>query len=369
MSIVHLFVASIILCPVLIPKGRKKKGAIISILIMFILFGLEYEMTQDWAGYVKRFYGANDGPLQLESFYVFITSISRPIGFLGFLIVCAVFNLFVYYLYIKRYLPPNFIWLFFAIFMLRISLGFTFIDTNRQTLAISFILLSNYYHLNPPHALIKKWQRLILPTIFLIMAINTHTSAIIAIPILIIPYIITKIKNKNILYIFAVIFISSFIIDTSSISNKVAYLFNSENTNIQYFSAYTSEIRKRSFSIVEQGIYCILLYLLIENFHIFTTRQKVFVICSLIFISLEGYAVYTMARALYYYRIFLVFTIPILFYKILRLNCYRKYKELIYIFIAIIVLYCIYDYQKSIHNNLYNRWLDFKTIFDAPKWF
>lgn len=368
MPTIYIIVALIILIPALSPNRYKSKAIVISMLLMFIPFGLSLEMTQDWAGYYSRFYGENTGDLQLESFYVFLMKVCKPIGMLGFNIVCAIFNLSVYYLYIQKVMPKNYAWIFFAVFMLRIMLGFTMIDTNRQTLAISFILLGVYIQLFLK-VFFKNKKGLYYICIFLcyLAAINTHTSAFIALPIVVIPLICDKVKEWQ-LWILFVLFILTFFIDFRSLTGiflSALSLFADENRD--YFSQYSDELALRSMSVPEQSIYGILLFLFIYYYKSFRREEKTLLLCSMLFITFQGYVMFTLARILSYYRIFIPICLPFFFYTIINKKIINKYVA--WGIVALVVAYCLYDFQKGMVTDLYSRWLNLKTVFDAPVWY
>lgn len=368
MPIIYIIIALIVLVPALAPKKLKSKAIIISMLLMFVLFGLSLEMTQDWSGYYRRFYGENTGELQLESFYVFLMSICKPIGMLGFNIVCALFNLSVYYLYIRKVMPKNYAWIFFAVFMLRIMLGLTMIDTNRQTLAISFVLLGVYIQLFLKD-FFKQKMVLYYISIFLcfLAAVNIHTSAFIALPIIVLSVICEKVKRWQ-LWVLFVLFLLTFVIDFKSLTStflSAVTLFSGDNAD--YFSQYSTELSLRSMSIPEQSIYGLLLFLFIYFYKYFSKEEKVLLLSSMLFITFQGYVMFTLARVLTYYRIFIPICLPFFSYTLIRRKLVNKY--LVWGVIALVVAYCLYDFQKGIHMDLYNRWLDFKTVFDATEWY
>lgn len=368
MPTIYIIVALIILIPVLSPNRYKSKAIVISMLLMFIPFGLSFEMTNDWTGYYSRFYGENTGELQLESFYVFLMRICRPLGMIGFNMVCAAFNLSVYYLFIRKVVPKTYAWIFFAVFMLRIMLGFTLIDTNRQTLAISFVLLGVYVQLFLKDFF--KNKRLLYYAIIILCflaAVNIHTSAFVTLPIIVLPYMCEKVKEWQ-LWVLFVLFLLTFVIDFRSLTSTfLTALSLFAGDNFDYFSQYSGELSLRSMSVPEQSIYGILLFLFIYFYKFFKKEEKVLLICSMLFITFQGYVMFTLARTITYYRIFIPISLPFFFYTIILKRLINKYVA--WGIIALVVAYCLYDFQKGIVTDYYNRWLDLKTVFDAPKWY
>ena len=88
----------------------KKWGLIISMLLLFIPWGFQYRMTQDWDVYILRWMHVNfnerielDGGEErtLEPFYVIMLKACKPFTYYGFLIISAFVELSVIYLSIS----------------------------------------------------------------------------------------------------------------------------------------------------------------------------------------------------------------------------------------------------------------------------
>ncbi len=326
-------------------------------------------MTRDWPVYINRWRFATEGiqtqSRELEFIYTLIMQLCKPIGFLGYLIICAFFNLWVFRKYLNKYVPVEFVWITFAIFLLRVNFAFTYIDTNRQTLAITSIMLGLYYLIFPPYWAKSKKIQYILSITLAFMAVNIHTSALISIPILFFPYICSKMKEKKYLWIFMGIYLLQFFVDFSSISNFVSKHMM-DNDNLTDFSQYAGEIAERSKSIVEQALYATLLFLLIQKFDYFNIKEKPIVLAVIIFISLQGYTMYTMTRVLFYYQVYSIYVIPLLAKKLL--TDHKSNKLMVYVFFSILLAYCIFSFERDIVHENFKNWANFKTIFSAPLW-
>ena len=92
----------------LILKG-KYSSLIIAFMLLFIPWGLHYNMTQDWSGNLLSWNIINNstsdvvyshGDTAYESVYTFLVRLFHSIGFMGFQIVIALFALSVLYKYI-----------------------------------------------------------------------------------------------------------------------------------------------------------------------------------------------------------------------------------------------------------------------------
>lgn len=363
--VIYFIVFAVIVMPLITPQKYKNKALMVSFFILFVLFGLQYEMTHDWPVYIGRWVEATEGKVsgarKIEVVYAFLMKMCQPLRFFGYLMVCAAFNLCVFYKYYKKYVPIEWVWLGLAVFMLRTNFAFTYIDTNRQTLAITFTMLALYWMIFP---IAWKKNKYIIPAILFLCAVNIHTSAIIALPVMIFPIICKHINTNKYLYVFIGIYFFSYFVNFDSISNMVSIYMEGEST-LEGFSQYAVEISERSKSIPEQSIYAILLFLLIHYFMKFEENIRPLVLAYIIFISLQGYVMYTMMRALFYYQVYAIYVIPVLF---CILFCEKKRRNLKVVFLLLFIAYCLFSFNKEIGNPILEEWLDFTTVFSADKW-
>lgn len=161
------------------------------------------------------------------------------------------------------------------------------------------------------------------------------------------------------------IYIASFFVNYNGISDIVgAYMMGNED--LSTFSQYAAEISERSKSVVEQGIYATLLFFLIYLFDKFKAQEKPLVLAVIVFISLQGFAMYTMLRALFFYQVYSIYIIPILASKMAEKQGSPRF--LTYLFFAIFILYCIYSFYSTMAGENMENWERFQTIFSAPRW-
>lgn len=356
---------------ILLPFVSKNKdiGIKLSFILIFFLLGFQYEVTRDWPVYVSRWeqvnvYGVNSGSERdLEFMYALIMKICKPVGFYGYLIICAIFNTSVIYMYVRKYINRDWVWLFLIIFMLRVNLCVTYMDINRQLLSIVFVMLGLYIFFSTNRIKEKKYSYVLLGGAICI-AINIHTGSVIAIPILLFPFIVERLNNTKYLYVFVVVYLLAFVVDISNVSKSVTALIMPEE-NLSGFDHYFEEIASRDFSLLEQSIYFIFLLLFIRYYRTFDKNERVLALCSMVYIALQGYAKYTMLRALFYYQIFEVIMIPVLFYKL-----YVNEKNLLLkkSFLVFVVLYCLFSFKRDMSYDWQENWYNYQTLFSAPEW-
>lgn len=336
--------------------------------LLFFVWAFQYEMTIDWFVYTNRWKGAilgiNTESREIEPIYKMIMQICEPISYFGFLILCAVFGIFVLKKYVDNYIVPKYQWIFFVTYSLGTSYFLECVNTNRQTLAIMFVMLSVYiisnYYLQTG---LKKY--LAISAVLIFMAFNIHRSAIIAAPMLLFPLYIKNNIDKKYLYIFLFVDIFSFFVEFGNLSLFVEGMLVRQ-TDFHGFEHYAADINERSKSIIEQSIYFLSMFLMIYNFDKFKNNEKPLILASIVFLSLQGYTMYNMMRVLTYYRIFYALAIPILFMRVPRHK--RIENKYAICFLSIYVIYMIYRYWIDIFGPNYIGFSRFKTIFSANIW-
>lgn len=368
MTTIIFILVSTVLIPMLASKQYKNKAVLVAWALLFFVWAFQYRMTADWFVYVNRWESAVNNVTTetraIEPVYKAIMQFCEPIGFFGYLILCALFSVYVLKMYVDKYLPSTVKWMFFLTFSMGVTYSLEFINTNRQTLAIMFVMLA-VYTLSNQYVLNKKKKYLIISWGLVIAAFFTHKSAIISVPIMFFPFFVTKEINSKFLYVFLGINLFSFFVDFSALSSIIGTYMEADSS-MEGFAQYSTEIDERSKSFIEQGIYSITLFLLIYNFEKFEKNEKLLILSSMVYLAFQGYAMYTMLRVLSYYRIFFAFTIPLLY---LRCNNGKKsYKWIANSFLIVYAAYMVFRLSIDIYGPNYVGYDPFKTIFDASIW-
>lgn len=366
-TIIFILVATVLI-PLVAPKKYKNKAMLVAWALLFFVWAFQYRMTADWFVYVNRWNGAINNVMTetraIEPVYKAIMQFCKPIGFFGYLILCALFSVYVLKMYVDKYLPPTIKWMFFLTFSIGLNYSLEFINTNRQTIAIMFVMLA-VYTLSNQYVLNKKKKYWIISCGLVIAAFFTHKSAIVSVPIMFFPFFVTKEVNSKFLYVFLGINLFSFFVDFSALSSIVGTYMEADSS-MEGFAQYSTEIDERSKSFIEQGIYSITLFLLIYNFEKFEKNEKLLILFSMVYLALQGYAMYTMLRVLSYYRIFFAFAIPLLY---LRCNDGKKsYKWIANSFLIVYAAYMVFRLSVDIYGPNYVGYDPFKTIFDVSIW-
>lgn len=361
---------------------NKSMGLLGSMLVLFIVWGLQYEVANDWPGNLERWetitrflskdivdnYGK-----KLEGVYVYLVKLFQEFGFFGWLILSAIFELSIIYILAKRYVPRQYYWLLVFILMLRVNYGFLFINSNRQSLAVfttviaSLILCKD----NLKFFSVKfKYKEIILAIILLVVAMNIHTSAIVAFGLIPIYLIAKNIKDIKlwIIILFNLIFISRFFLNSSALQDTVLMymdMYGIQDSYDSYISLMDSRIIK--FSIIEQIIYLMIMNTALFMYNDFAMPSRFFALSTILSILLNGYLYGNLGRICQYYYIYLIVLVPIIVTTLpkTKYEIIKKYRKPIY---TIVIMYVIYSFIRDIQHEYYNNWLNFRTILSAPEW-
>jgi len=161
-----------------------KHGLKIAFFLIFLFLALRYDYGNDYRGYLEGFYTINQyswidyfnlpEEIHFEAGWIFLNRIFEPLGFFAMVAFLAAVNSFIFYRFIKKYVPREYYW--FATFLYVFTPEFMLIHSSamRQTLAISVGLLSFDYICK------QKYLYIILMIFF---ASVFHKSALILIPI------------------------------------------------------------------------------------------------------------------------------------------------------------------------------------------
>lgn len=165
--------------------GRKKRyGLLLPFFLIFLFLALRYDYGNDYHNYLDSFYKFNQYPLKdylgtrapydMEIGWIFLCHIFEPLGFFVMTAVLSLFNCFVYYRFIKLYVPSAYYWI--AVFLYVFSPSMMLIQSSsmRQTIACNIFIFSIGYIIN---------KDIIRYVICISLASLFHISALILFPI------------------------------------------------------------------------------------------------------------------------------------------------------------------------------------------
>lgn len=375
----------ILLFAILIPFILKNKLSLIfSFFLIFILWGLEYQMVQDWNGNVARWYGCirsigynvadqGAGNKTLEPLYVAISRWHEPVGYYGQLITTAIFGLIMFYNLITRYVPPKYYWLSIFVFFIRPSNALLLFNSNRQSIALLFTMIAVFILIKNYNC--KKIQdliKLILALICIKAATLVHSAAAFAyiLPIL---YFATKYidltKHNIMLIVCNVLFLGRFffnaeILTDYILASEVAGMFN------EHYYAYADNLgtENKAYSLLESVLYVIPMNYALISFNKMKPEFKFFTLAFTAAMILNGYFTSNLGRVLQFYHIYMIVLIPYLIELLVKEKNNIK-ARLRKPALAFMLCYSIFAFFQAMQGYLYCRWNDFQTtIFDAPMW-
>lgn len=362
----------------LIVLPNKKVGLKISICLLFIIWGLQYNMVQDWDMNLSRWNSVNHKEAifrDVEPLLAYLMSLSKSLTFFGWLMLCAIIELGTIYYFTTRYVPPRYYWLVIFVLMIRIDYGLLLINSNRQTLSVILTMYAVLVLLNShkTSALTIKGipiLHIIVSSIIIYAATKIHSAAFFAFIIIPIFLCVTLVKGNYKLPIFIIcniLFIGRFIFDVTSLEPILTTQLN--QSNITGFDHYLElfDTSSKVYSFIDQPIYIVIMNLTIFFYPKMNFNLKFFSALTICGIILGGYMMGNLYRITQYLYIYLIFIIPsIVYYWSQTGNQFLKRIRIpLY---CIMLSYCLYSFNKNLQGNYYKKWNNFTTIFEAPKW-
>lgn len=370
--------------PLIAPERYKYVALIGSMLLLFVPWGLQYEMVQDWNVNLERWTMVNvenrleyESGRMIEPLYAFLMTLFFPkLGFFTWLITCAIIELFVIFYYTRKFAVPSMYWVVLFVLMLTPNYGLLYINSNRQMLSVVLTMLANLIFIRNMDCQIKGNMisavfSVILPITFIYGATQIHTGATAAylLPLI---YLYVKYRENNTTWLaFGVcnaLFFARYFINPESIIAST--LLMADDFELETFGAYLEEFTSsdRTFSVVGQPLYWIIMNLSLWFYKELDRPHKFFAVCGIIGIIGDGIVINTLARTLCYFNIYMIFLIPRL------VECCEEHKSInnVLFIRALFVILLLYDiflfYQSQTAGLYYSRWMNFQTIFSAPHW-
>lgn len=361
--IVTIIISSIAVLLAYIAQYKKFKYCFeLSIALLTVFIAIRYDWGNDYIGYLETFKRIG-GYVSLEEAFkyerieigwIFLNRIFRPIGFFGFTIIVTVFEYFVLYRLIKKYVPKEWYWLSIFIFTFNSALMLVTSSMMRQFLAMTIILIAIEFIIR------RKWY---ISLLIISLASLFHTSALVILPFSFIGYFNLKI-NRNLAFgVFGVYLISFFTADVF-LKDHITIL-----TDFELFEKY--DVYLNGDKLTEDGIgigtvfnmFVILLMLL------YYRRQHpiVRILFILLFLSnffyLFGSVAPFIGRLGYYFSILMIVVYP----RMLRSmrNDFWLYPFLVGCLLILIVgFFQFFDPTGIWYKSFYN----YQTIFSALNW-
>ena len=340
-------------------ESRKlfSKGLFMSFLIIFIFlairkdYGNDYIMYSDFykllsQNYVK-FSNLKDYDDHFEIGWRYLNKIFSTIGFSfnSFLIVLSFANCFIFYKFIKKYVPQNYYWLAIFIYVFNPDFMLIHLSAIRQLLAILIIIYAI------PLVYEKKYIKFIILVLFSTLF---HTSALFALFLVLISLINWKYSVRNTI-ILSVVYLSLFVVSAavSDFMNSVVGLY------FDRYSVYSEGEGKVKTGLGFFVIFILIIFLLTSKKNMSKDEQLLnnMTIFSLL-MSVIGINLMMVYRLNMYYTPISIVTLPLMVH-------YTKdffQKRLLILVLVFFYLYSFYNFfQSEIYGEFYEKYY---TIFN-----
>lgn len=369
---------------ILIPFTFKSKLSLIfSFALIFILWGLEYQMVQDWNGNVARWYGCirtigydvadmGAGGKTLEPLYIDICRWHKPIGYFGQLITTAILGLILFYYLITKYVSPKYYWLSIFVFLIRPQNALLLFNSNRMSIAVMFTMIAVFvlvwnFKCRMRYDIVK----VIIALWCINAASQVHSGAAFAylLPFL---YLIVKyidVTKYNILFIVCnILFLGRFFFSLESYTDYFLSADMAAGFEDYYIYSENLETADKAYSLLETILYFIPMNYALLSYKKMKPEFKFFTLCFTLAMIMNGFLTSNLGRILQFYHIYMVVLIPYLVQMVRKetSKMYRQYSKPIMVYM---LLYSTFAFYSAMQGYLYYRWNNLQTtIFDAPSW-
>ena len=243
-----------------IPKHIFKYGLETAWLLIFAFLAVRYDFGNDYMSYFDGFtWGESfsneldiDTETHNEPGWQMLCQLFKPLGFFVFVAVLTAFECFVFYRFVKEYVPEGYYWLAIFLFVFTPSIMLIGSSAMRQMLAIAIFVNSIKY---------LRGRRLIPYLISIFLATQFHSSAVILYPL----YLLSFYQDKSAsIKTNSLIIIAFFILSLSSkhMMNIIEYVasFAGEEESMDYYleNAVFQEGGSGFGYIVQIAIFCYL---------------------------------------------------------------------------------------------------------------
>lgn len=383
----HMFFYIITITSILLPLLMKNKVVALrlSLLLLFFLLGFQYELVQDWEPNIGRWLYANRGGALLdagtggrdiEPFFIYLLKLFKPITFFGWLIFTAALFLALLYKLMREYVPPRLYWVTIALFMLRGEFGLLFINSNRQCWSLMFsilavLFLSEKIHVRIRFPLIKeKWTKYLFAVILIYAGSQCHSAAYAAfllIPLYVLSNFYRGCKWLLLAIVCNIIYILKAFVDTSFLQ---VYLLNmSGGLDLEHVDNYIEQIGEtyNNNSLYEMSCFCLIITLVCYYYRRMDQPMRFYAIAWFIGIIMYSYLPSNVARMgeYMYYYLLLVLPVVVSYFRKEKQETIRAVRPLCF---SILIFYAVWGSWKQMHIYLYERWLDYVSVFEAPWW-
>lgn len=354
---------SILILNILPLSDNKRRNIIlpISFIILWIFLAFRYNYGIDYINYNKLFYAIDEHDIRLESEPLFWWIMKQFDYYYQFIIFQTTAICLTFYYFTKKYISPNYYWLFFVLFICHTGMMFTLTTAMRSGFAgLVFMWCTEFFYLRK--------NKPILYFLSIYLAFLFHNSAILLILFPLSDILIRKMSIK----VWIIFIILGFIISITSISNIIETAL-SEFSDSSNFSSYSKYIGNKfvnsTFKITLVRLFLVLPGIFIYKEIIYNNKiipvYKKIASLSLIYMVLHIFGFDFQNRLTVIIYIFYIISASQLLPALERKPIIRYGVLGLILFTAIWSAYIMFDQQ--LYLNPEGTFWEYQTIFDAPR--
>lgn len=345
---------------------NKQYSSLIFVFIIITVFlGVRYMFGSDYISYLSQYYiikaGVDNSYTLYESIlynetpsepgWVILNRAFSSTSFAFFVFILTLFESYVLYTYVRKYVPPSWYWFSIFIFMVNPSNMLTCISMMRQYLAMSLFIFAIKYIIT---------GKFIRYLILILAAALIHTSAIILLPIYFIRNVNMSIFNKKSFILLLTFLVALWYIRGAYYCGDII----NNMLSLELFQRYElyADSDEGAISLgLSSLLYVLLFYLSISSIKFSNREEAILILISLfgILILPLGVNISLISRLSFYFTYALIFVCPIVLKKIKRI-------ELRYLMIIMMLVFYTNSFLSFFNSSINTRaYSTYQTIFST----
>lgn len=354
MLIVLLISCLSVLIVYLYSKGLLKNGLEIAFILLAAFFSIRYKYGNDYVGYMDVFndisryssfsillsnYLSSDSLFLSEIGWAILNYLFKPFGFPCLVAFLTCFEYYIYYKFIKTYVPRQYQWMAVFTLVLNPQILLLQLSMMRQSLAIVLLIQGTHY-------LIKnKITYSIFFALCALCAVLVHKSALFVLPIFIAMAFYKYIGRKIALIVVVGVY-ATLLLSRDYLSGLYALSF--DNDLINNYAAYESRAESSDMSIGIGFFFSLIPFFLLLRY-IWNTKEPtniyLFVLLSALSYAMApiSFIESLLNRFVNYFSVYTIVSLPFAYYSV-------KDRTLRVGLIAIYALITLYSYYSFMTN-------------------
>jgi len=340
----------IVFCSYLSKYRHFKYGLEIGFFLLICFYSVRYNYGNDYFAYLSSFeeinsYGSFSWILY-EPGWVLLNKVFEPLGFFSLVIFLTILQSFVYYFFIKKYIPTNYYWIAVFVYLFNTDIFLIQLSMMRQALAIAIVFFSLKY---------LQEKKIIAVVALIILAAQFHKSAYFTLLIVLLPYLKFKIGKISAIIILS-LFISLFYIHKYIEPIAAVFVQDSFDEYMVYLDNEEIKLGSGLGVVVQLCFLMFFLYAVKRQEHNISLFFKISII-SFLFIPLS-FVVDLIVRVGMYFSVANIISFSYVS-KELKQTLIMKM-----LFMVLLILFTFHNYINFFYSETYHEfYFDYQTIF------